>query len=131
MINIFNDDKCTDEDVKKLTFIDKNGFEVPIMAIAEVTTWKEEAIKDIGGEDAFNQEYGLRFINASKSLLNEAIIDELLKNKKNYGYGRANNIGLRATTTPYALILNPDAFIFEEDLEKIIVLFVSDLYYSQ
>ena len=84
VINIFNDDKCTDEDVKKLTFIDKNGFEVPIMAIAEVTTWKEEAIKDIGGEDAFNQEYGLRFINASKSLLNEAIIDDLLKNKKNY-----------------------------------------------
>lgn len=84
VINIFNDDKCTDEDVKRLNFIDKNGFEVPIMAIAEVTTWKEEAIKDIGGEDAFNQEYGLRFINASKSLLNEAIIDDLLKNKKNY-----------------------------------------------
>jgi hypothetical protein len=84
VINVFNDDRCTDEDVKKLTFIDKSGFEVPIMAIAEVTTWKEEAIKDIGGEDAFNQEYGLRFINASKSLLNEAIIDDLLKNKKNY-----------------------------------------------
>jgi hypothetical protein len=84
VINIFNDDSCTDEDVKKLTFVDKNGYEVPIMAIAEVTTWKEEAIKDIGGEDAFNQEYGLRFINASKSLLNEAIIDELLRNKKNY-----------------------------------------------
>jgi GT2 family glycosyltransferase len=46
----------------------------------------------------------------------------LIKNKKNYGYGRANNIGLRATTTPYALILNPDAFIFEEDLEKIIAM---------
>ena len=86
VINVFNDDRCTDEDVKKLTFIDKNGFEVPIMAIAEVTTWKEEAIKDIGGEDAFNQDYGLIFINASKSLLNEAIIDELLRNKKNYEY---------------------------------------------
>jgi N-acetylglucosaminyl-diphospho-decaprenol L-rhamnosyltransferase len=46
----------------------------------------------------------------------------LIKNKKNYGYGRANNMGLRATTTPYALILNPDAFIFEEDLEKIIAM---------
>jgi hypothetical protein len=84
VINIFNDDRCTDEDVKKLTFIDNKGFEVPIMALSEVTTWKEEAIKDIGGEDAFNQEYGLRFINASKSLLNEAIIDDLLRNKKNY-----------------------------------------------
>jgi hypothetical protein len=84
VINVFNDTKCTDEEVKKMTFIDKNGFEVPILAIAEMTTWKEEAIKDIGGEDAFNQEYGLRFINASKSLLNEAIIDDLLRNKKNY-----------------------------------------------
>ena len=46
----------------------------------------------------------------------------LIKNKKNYGYGRANNIGLRATKTPYALILNPDAFIFESDLEKIIIM---------
>ena len=84
IIHIYNNDKCTDEDVKKMTFIDKNGHEVPILAISEITTWKEEAIKDIGGEDAFNQEYGLRFINASKSLLNEAIIDDLLKNKRNY-----------------------------------------------
>ena len=73
-----------DEEVKKMTFVDKNGHDVPILAISEMTTWKEEAIKDIGGEDAFNQEYGLRFINSSKSLLSEAIIDELLKNKKNY-----------------------------------------------
>jgi hypothetical protein len=45
---------------------------------------EEEAIKDIGGEDAFNQEYGLRFVNSGRSLLSESIIDELLKNKKNY-----------------------------------------------
>jgi hypothetical protein len=54
------------------------------MALGEITTWKEEAIKDIGGEDAFNQEYGLRFVNSGRSLLSESIIDELLKNKKNY-----------------------------------------------
>ena len=84
IVYVYNNDKCTDEDVKKMTFVDKNGHDVPILAISEITTWKEEAIKDIGGEDAFNQEYGLRFINASKSLLNEAIIDELLRNKKNY-----------------------------------------------
>ncbi len=84
IIYIFNNENCQDDEVKTLTIKDNRGFEVPIRSIAEVTTWKEEAIKDIGGEDAFNQEYGLRFINASKSLLNEAIIDELLKNKKNY-----------------------------------------------
>ena len=63
--------------------------------------------------------------NNSSDKTTEIIIEKyplvnLIKNKKNYGYGRANNIGLRATTTPYALILNPDAFIFEEDLEKVI-----------
>jgi hypothetical protein len=43
---------------------------------------EEEAIKDIGGEDAFNQEYGLRFVNSGRSLLSESIIDELLKIRK-------------------------------------------------
>ena len=84
IIHIYNNENCADEEVKSLTIQDSKGLEVPIRALAEVTTWKEEAIKDIGGEDAFNQEYGLRFINASKSLLNEAIIDDLLRNKKNY-----------------------------------------------
>jgi hypothetical protein len=84
IIHIFNNDKCTDEDVKSFFVTNDKEHEIPFLALGEVTTWKEEAIKDIGGEDAFNQEYGLRFINASKSLLNEAIIDDLLKNKRNY-----------------------------------------------
>ena len=84
VIYIFNNENCSDDDVKNSFVIDSKGIEIPIRALSEVTTWKEEAIKDIGGEDAFNQEYGLRFINASKSLLNESIIDELLKNKKLY-----------------------------------------------
>lgn len=84
VISVFNNEQCTDEDVKSLSFIDSKGLETPIRAIAELTTWKEEAIKDIGGEDAFNQEYGLRFINSSKSLLSEAIIENLLNSKKNY-----------------------------------------------
>ncbi len=84
VIYVYNNEFCSDEAIKSMTFTDKDGNEVPIMAIAELTTWKEEAIKDIGGEDAFNQEYGLRFINSSKSLLNENLIDDLLKHKRNY-----------------------------------------------
>ena len=84
VIYVYNNERCSDEDVKSMTFIDKNGYDVPLAAISELTTWKEEAIKDIDGEDNFNQEYGLRFINSSKSLLNESLIDDLLKNKKNY-----------------------------------------------
>ena len=36
----------------------------------------------------------------------------------NFGYGKGNNIGLRATTTKYALILNPDAQLFPETLNN-------------
>ncbi|MDA0902215.1 MAG: glycosyltransferase family 2 protein [Proteobacteria bacterium] len=51
---------------------------------------------------------------------------EIIKLDKNLGYGRANNVALRQTKTPYALILNPDAFIGERDIEK--VLEVTDKY---
>lgn len=84
VIYVYNNESCSDEDIKSMNFINDKGYEVSLRSIAEITTWKEEAIKDMGGEDAFNQEYGLRFINSSKSLLNESIIDELLKGKKNY-----------------------------------------------
>lgn len=84
IINVYNNEYCSDDDVKSFLVENNRGFEISLRSLSEITTWKEEAIKDIGGEDAFNQEYGLRFINASKSLLNEAIIDELLKAKKNY-----------------------------------------------
>lgn len=84
VIYVDNNEKCSDEEIKKFSITNDKGWEIPIFTLSEVTTWKEEAIKDIGGEDAFNQEYGLRFINASKSLLNEGIIEELLKGKKNY-----------------------------------------------
>lgn len=84
IISVFNNENCSDEEVKSFVFENSKGLEISLFNIGEVTTWKEEAIKDIGGEDAFNQEYGLRFINASKSLLNESLIDELMKSKKNY-----------------------------------------------
>jgi serine protease inhibitor ecotin len=84
VIYVHNNEFCTEEQVKTMTFVNKDNFDTPIAAIAELTTWKEEAIKDIGSEEAFNQEYGLRFINSSRSLLDESIVDDLLKNKKNY-----------------------------------------------
>lgn len=95
VIHLPNNQACSDEDIKSHSIRDKEGGEIPIRSLAEVTTWKEEAIKDIGGEDAFNQEYGLRFINASKSLLNEAIIDHLLKNKKDYSWEKLDEFERR------------------------------------
>jgi len=86
VIYIYNNDFCSDQMAKSFNFLNNDGKEISIYNISDVTTWKEEAIKDIGGEDAFNQEYGLRFVNATRSLLSEHVIEGLLNSKKNYSY---------------------------------------------
>lgn len=113
VISIFNNEQCSDEDVKALNFIDSKGLETPMRTLGEMTTWKEEAVKDIGGEDAFNQEYGLRFINSSKSLLSEAIIETLLNSKKNYKFEEIYefDIKLRFSYKDLKWVDDPELFI--------------------
>ncbi len=41
----------------------------------------------------------------------------VIKLDKNSGFGRANNIALKRSKTSYALILNPDAFMEEKEIE--------------
>jgi hypothetical protein len=78
-----NTPDCTEEDILAESFNN-----IRLLEFSDITTWKKETIKDIGGEEAFNQEYDLRFINSSRSLLSESLIDELTKNKKNYEWER-------------------------------------------
>ena len=40
---------------------------------------------------------------------------------KNLGYGKANNIGLRAVKTKFALIINPDTELYPETLEAFLL----------
>ena len=79
VITTLNNIDCTEENILSESF---NG--IRLLEFADITTWKKETIKDIGGEEAFNQEYDLRFINSSRSLLSETLIDKMTKNKKAY-----------------------------------------------
>lgn len=83
IINIFNSVDCSEEDVIRES-MPIGESEIKILEISEITTWKKETIKDIGGEEAFNQEYDLRFINSARTLLDETLIDEFIKNKEPY-----------------------------------------------
>jgi len=47
---------------------------------------------------------------------------KIIKNNNNIGFGRANNIALAQTKNDFALILNVDAQITEEDIEKTIAI---------
>lgn len=111
VIHVFNNDDCSDEMVKTFTF-EHNGRYVSLLELAELTTWKEEAIKDIGSLDAFNQEYGLRFINTSRSLLNETLINELLNKKKEYEFIELENFTekLKFNYEDLKWVRDPDIF---------------------
>jgi N-acetylglucosaminyl-diphospho-decaprenol L-rhamnosyltransferase len=45
---------------------------------------------------------------------------ELIQIPKNIGYGRGNNVALKQVNTEFALVLNPDAFISENDIEVVL-----------
>jgi hypothetical protein len=83
VITTLNTSDCSEEDILSESF-----NEIRILEFSDITTWKKETIKDIGGEEAFNQEYDLRFINSSRSLLSETLIDDLTKNKRPYDWER-------------------------------------------
>ena len=64
--------------------------------------------------------------NASKDATTKIVEEKfpkthLIKLTQNIGYGRANNVALRQVVTEYALILNPDAFIEDSELERNLV----------
>lgn len=77
VITVYNNDLCKEEDLENEVYKD-----LPFKAFCEITTWKKETIKDIGGLEMFNQEYGLRFVTDNKSIFSEETIDRINNNKK-------------------------------------------------
>ncbi len=45
---------------------------------------------------------------------------KIIKLEKNVGYGNGNNVALRRVKTEFALVLNPDAMILENDIETVL-----------
>lgn len=46
-----------------------------------------------------------------------------IENERNGGYGQGNNVGLRASKAPYALIMNPDVRLYEPIFKKALATF--------
>lgn len=55
-----------------------------IVDVSRVSNWKEETIKDIGSEEAFNQEYGLQFLSSSNLLLDENTLARMNNQKHDF-----------------------------------------------
>lgn len=122
VVNVFNSEKCSEDDVVRSEF---RGVKIP--EIAEITTWKKETIKDIGGEEAFNQEYDLRFINSSRSLLTEGLIDQLNKSKERYEWEPIDELDNRLKFSYLDLKWNQNVDIYNPmDRKNIKVVFSVD-----
>ena len=113
VINVFNSVDCSEDDV-----IRESIGEIKLPQIAEITTWKKETIKDIGGEEAFNQEFDLRFINSSRSLLDEALIDELTRNKKQFEWKPIDEFDRKLRFSYQDLKWSTDESVYDSRLRK-------------
>lgn len=83
-IHIQNNEKLKYEDILQTEFINKDDDVVHCKTISQISTWKLDAIKDIGGEDNFNSEYDLRFSSGSKSVLSESTLERLMESKRKF-----------------------------------------------
>lgn len=100
-VHIQNSETLRTDDIRKWTIVnpadDLDGafgnmmeplpaVEMRTVDIAEITSWKEETIKNIGSEEAFNQEYGLQFLSASNLLLDEATLARMANQRNEFEY---------------------------------------------
>jgi len=113
VITIFNSIDCSEDDI-----IRESIGEIKLPQIAEITTWKKETIKDIGGEEAFNQEFDLRFINSSRSLLDEALIEELTRNKKQFEWKPIEEFDRKLRFSYQDLKWSTDESVYNPQLRK-------------
>ena len=113
VIHTHNSQDCTEEMIRNQVI---NDIKLP--EIGFITTWKKETIKDIGGEEAFNQEFDLRFINSSRSLLDETLIDEMNSNSDEYSYQHIDEIKDKVKFNVDNLVWNSNQEKYTHELRK-------------
>lgn len=84
IIYIQNSKDLSKEDIMNFTIKDKNSKKFKLEDISDISTWKENAIKNIGGLEAFNQEYDLKFTVDSKSLISEKTLKRLKSTEEEF-----------------------------------------------
>ena len=91
-VHIQNSENLRFEDIIKTEFINKQNEHIHSSKIGVLSTWKQDTINDIGGEDNFNQEYDLRFTSGSRSVISEEVIKRLTEGKVKYSsYNHLDN----------------------------------------
>jgi hypothetical protein len=53
---------------------------IKLLELCDISSWKENAIKNIGSLDAFNQEYDLQFLSGAKMVLDASTMNKIENN---------------------------------------------------
>jgi hypothetical protein len=72
-----------------------NDTKYRVKDFADISSWKEDAIKDIGGEDNFNQEFDLQFANGNKVLFDSQTLDKLTNDRILFKYHQIDKFDKR------------------------------------
>ncbi len=83
-------------------------------AVSECLKHIDKDCKVINIENSNNQDYKKKIEQSFKNV-------HCILTGENLGYAKANNIGLKNTSTKYALILNPDTNLLQDTLEKFFI----------
>ena len=63
--------------------------------------------------------------NEFNTLINDFKNIELILSDENLGYGKANNLGVNKSKTPYVLIVNPDILLNEQLINTLYSTFIN------
>lgn len=69
---LIREDVVNKEDILEMQIFDRYTSQY-----AEISTWKEDEIKALGGVEFFNQEYDLRFINSANTVLPDNVLERI------------------------------------------------------
>ena len=86
----------------------------------------EKCIDSIFSQNFDREKYQLLIIDnnstdETRELIKKKYPDlNLIVNKKNYGFGKANNIGINSTNSKYVVLLNQDSYVEKDWLKELV-----------
>lgn len=63
-----------------------NEKKIKLLELCDISSWKENAIKNIGSLDAFNQEYDLQFLSGAKMILDASTMNKIQNSIEPFEY---------------------------------------------
>jgi hypothetical protein len=93
-------------DIDTVRTLSINGVE--LIRMSNITNWKEQETKLIGGEEAFNQEYGLQFLAGSKRVLSANIAKVLEERTTQYEFREVEVLDRRLKVDYEQLRFHPE-----------------------